>query len=302
MNSLVYINSTCVGAAVGLVAWWVLGQWRNPAPAPLSSSHFESERRARLEFNPVYRNFPSLVHELASLIKRFLREEKSTEIQHQFRQAATPEPWEPEEYLALKVIEGTAAGLVVGGIMALAMGWIGGAVATLFIAVIYPNVALARLREEGILRLRAVKMRLPYVIDLMALMIEAGANFQDGLKTVVRESRGHPLGEELARVERQIEGGMPRAEAMRSFHDRLTDEDIREMVFSINKGEELGTPLAGILRSQADQLRLKRSQWGEKAAAEAQVKMTFPGLIVTLACMLVVLAPILMPLVSQFLE
>jgi hypothetical protein len=49
------------------------------------------------------------------------------------------------------------------------------------------------------------------------------------------------------------------------------------------------------MRNQADQMRLKRSQWGEKAAAEAQVQMTFPAMIVMLACMLLVLGPFVLP-------
>ena len=42
-------------------------------------------------------------------------------------------------------------------------------------------------------------------------------------------------------------------------------------------------------------MRIKRSQRGEKAAAEAQVNIVFPGMIVMIACLLVVIAPILLP-------
>ena len=71
------------------------------------------------------------------------------------------------------------------------------------------------------------------------------------------------------------------------------------MVFAINKGEELGTPLSAILRDQAEQMRLKRSQRGEKAAAEAQVNIVFPGMVVMIACLLVVIAPIVLPQCSR---
>ena len=82
----------------------------------------------------------------------------------------------------------------------------------------------------------------------------------------------------------------------------MEDSDIAEFVFAIIKGEELGTPLSTILREQANQMRLKRSQWGEKAAAEAEVQIVFPGMITMVACLLVIIAPILLPAVMTFLE
>jgi len=96
-------------------------------------------------------------------------------------------------------------------------------------------------------------------------------------------------------VLRQISLGRPRNETLQALDERLQDDDVSEMVFAINKGEELGTPLSAILREQAEQMRLKRSQRGEKAAAEAQVNIVFPGMVVMIACLLVVIAPILLP-------
>jgi hypothetical protein len=49
-------------------------------------------------------------------------------------------------------------------------------------------------------------------------------------------------------------------------------------------------------------MRLKRSQWAEKAAAHAQVKIVFPGVLVMVACLLVVMAPIMLPAILQLLE
>ncbi len=42
-------------------------------------------------------------------------------------------------------------------------------------------------------------------------------------------------------------------------------------------------------------MRIKRSQRGEKAAAEAQVKIVFPGMVTMIAGLLVVIAPIVLP-------
>jgi pilus assembly protein TadC len=137
---------------------------------------------------------------------------------------------------------------------------------------------------------------------LIALTMEAGGGFQECLQTAVNENgSSHPLTEELTEVLRQISLGRPRQEALKALQERLQDDDINEMVFAINKGEELGTPLSAILRDQAEQMRLKRSQRGEKAAAEAQVNIVFPGMVVMIACLLVVIAPIVLPAVLALL-
>ena len=79
--------------------------------------------------------------------------------------------------------------------------------------------------------------------------------------------------------------------SLEEFQERLGDKDVDEMVFSIVKAEELGTPLSKIFLSQADQIRLKRSQWAEVAAGKAQTMITFPGLLIMFACLLIVTAP-----------
>jgi len=113
----------------------------------------------------------------------------------------------------------------------------------------------------------------------------------------VRENAGHPLGEELQTVAIETSRGRPRVEALRTLRERFPDPDVSDFVFAIVKGEELGTPLAQVLKMQAEQMRLKNSQWCEKQAAEAEVKIAFPGLLVMLACICVILGPLLLPVI-----
>jgi tight adherence protein C len=145
-------------------------------------------------------------------------------------------------------------------------------------------------------------LRLPFAVDQIALMMQAGAEFEGSLQTVVRDNADHPLGAEMGEVLRQVSLGRPRGQALEDLRRRLDDKDVSELVFAINKGQELGTPLSVILREQADQMRLKRSQWGERAAQEAQVQMVFPGMLVMVACLIVIIAPILLPAIMMFLE
>jgi tight adherence protein C len=60
------------------------------------------------------------------------------------------------------------------------------------------------------------------------------------------------------------------------------------------QGEELGTPIASVFRTQAEVLRLKRSQRAETIAGEAGVNMLLPGILVMMASVLVILGPFLL--------
>jgi len=238
----------------------------------------------------------SIIDEIAAILAR-RQPTAMAELQRNLIAVRETLPWRPEEFLAAKWIEGATAGFVLFLILWLA-GW--GKVAFVLgvgVAVIYGVLTPRTIRDRAKRRLARIRVRLPFAVDLIALMMEAGGGFQECLQTAVIENGDHPLTEELAEVLRQIALGRPRQEALRALQDRLQDDDINELVFAINKGEELGTPLSTILRDQADQMRLKRSQRGEKAAAEAQVNIVFPGMVVMIACLLVVIAPIVMPII-----
>ena len=245
----------------------------------------------------LYRWFEPLIDELAAIIAR-QQPKPLAVLQHSLVVSREKLPWRPEEFVAVKWLEGIAAGGVLFLILWLA-GWsMLSAVLGLAVAIGYGFLVPKSVRDRGKRRLARVRTRLPFAVDLIALTMEAGGGFQECLQTAVAENgKDHPLTEELSEVLRQIALGRPRSEALTALQERLQDPDINEMVFAINKGEELGTPLSAILRDQADQMRLKRSQRGEKAAAEAQVNIVFPGMVVMIACLLVVIAPIILPAV-----
>jgi len=295
--------SVGVACAAGFAAWAVISIYGQEPPLPEDASSFEFERRSILESSDyVYANLEVLVQDLAKINQMFIDGGTLERIRKSLLVSGDAAPWLPAEFVAVKQIEGAAAGLFIGGITLAVVSIPVAAGIGLGIAAMYVYIMLTALHDNARRRLQSIKMRLPFVVDLIALVIEAGATFQESLATAAHENRNHPISAELARLNRQIELQIVPREALEGFRDRFEDPDIAEIVFAINKGNELGTPLATTLRNQADQMRLKRSQWGEKAAAEAQVKMSFPGMIVMLACSLVVLAPIVLPAIMQFLN
>jgi tight adherence protein C len=290
------LASLLLGAAVGYACWQFLAVLTEPRQLLGESQPFELERRQELRAgNSIYRWFEPLVEEIGA----FFCKHPPTSLDalaHNLAVSREKLPWRPEEFLATKYLEAVLSGLVMFSILWMA-GWNTSAfVLGIAVTVTYALLMPKTIRDRAKSRLARIRNRLPFAVDLIALTMEAGGGFQECLATAVAENgKDHPLTEEFAEVLRQISLGRPRAETLQALDDRLGDGDVSEMVFAINKGEELGTPLSAILREQAEQMRLKRSQRGEKAAAEAQVNIVFPGMVVMIACLLVVIAPILLP-------
>jgi tight adherence protein C len=290
-----FVASAVVALAVGWFSWQMARIVTYPRNLLGDSHPFERQRRDELRAgSKIYRWFEPVIEEIATFIGRRERDSMTT-LQRALVAGREKLPWRPQEFVAAKWIEAVMAGVVVFALFWL-IGWTKtGIGAAMGVTILYGLMTPKSVKDRAKKRLARIRIRLPFAVDLIALTMEAGGGFQECLQTAVSENGDHPLTEELAEVLRQISLGRPRHEALRAMQDRLHDEDVNEMVFAINKGEELGTPLSAILREQAEQMRLKRSQRGEKAAAEAQVSIVFPGMVLMIACLLVVIAPIMLP-------
>ena len=122
-------------------------------------------------------------------------------------------------------------------------------------------------------------------------LMEAGTTFLHALEQAVSEYRGHPLSQEFNRVLMDMNLGKTRRQAFEAMRERLQDDEITSIIGSMIQAEQLGTPLSGVFRTQADVLRLKRSQRAEAIAGEAGVKMLLPGVLVMAATVIVIIGP-----------
>lgn len=290
-NLRLALGVVLMGTAVAWFAYHIFSMVYRPYRESAESWEFEEKRRIALRCgNRIYRWFEPLVDELkensflgwvggVSLVENSLR----------FHGEALP--WTPGEFLAMSTIRGFIYGVTAGFLVSCVSGLVFSVVIALFIGIGYLRYSVQQLSGESALRMARFKRRLPFAVDLMALMMEAGAGFRESLRTVVNESQDHPIGVEFATVLHALARGQSMRASLEEFKERLGDKDVDEMVFSIVKAEELGTPLSKIFLSQADQIRLKRSQWAEVAAGKAQTMITFPGLLIMFACLLIVTAP-----------
>ena len=253
-----------------------------------------TEVRYRLlkDVNPTFRYFFLLILEFASFSGNSPRLEL---IRRDLPMGEKGYPWTPEEFLGMVRTQGILVAMGFGIFCWAFVHPVAGLLIAPFAYLFYEPVRIKLLSDAAEKRRMLIRQRLPLIIDLLSLSLGAGSTFMGSLKTAVQENRNHPAGEEFGEVLRQIGLGVPERKALESLATRVSDEPIDEMVFAVNKAMDLGVPLANTLAEIADQMRLKVQQWGEKASAEAQVKIIFPSVVIMVACMIVIVAPFILP-------
>jgi tight adherence protein C len=284
------LASLTAGSAVGALVWWILSAL---APEDLQQGdewRYDVSRMNALRRNDLlYRLFFPMIQVLARLNRAAL-EDQLHGIGREIQAAGMSRYWLPEEYLARAQLIALLLlpAYVVGCVMYMGPA---GVVSALLLSVLTVWFQRRALRRRATDRLLSIKRRLPFLLDLLTLLMEAGANFHQALRQAVREFAGQDVAAEFARVLTDINMGKTRVEAFDSLRQRLNDEEISGIIGSILQSEQLGTPLSQIFRTQADVLRLKRSQRAETIAGEAGVKMLLPGILVMISTVIIILGP-----------
>jgi tight adherence protein C len=287
------IACVVVGLTVSVLVWWVVRALSSQDLEQGAEWRYDVSRINELRrLDELYRIFQPVI-QMFGRVNRALFRESLPEIQRQIQAAGLPRFWLAEEYLArVELIALLMTPFYVFVFFRLFAGT--GLVLVLAAVPLTAWLLRRRLAARADSRLKEIKRRMPFLLDLLTLLMEAGSTFLGALKQACDEFRGHPVAEEFGRVLADMNMGKTRAEAFRAMRDRLADDEITSIIGSILQGEKLGSPLAGIFRTQADVLRVKRTQRAETVAGEAGVKMLLPGILVMMAAVLVILGPFMM--------
>jgi tight adherence protein C len=145
-----------------------------------------------------------------------------------------------------------------------------------------------------------ILLSMPYVLDLLAVSVNAGLDFSAAVSRIVKNMKTtrDPFLEELAYMMQEIKMGKTRKRALRTMGKRVNLPELTLVVTSLVQSDQLGTGIGKSLQVQAEQMRLKRSQRAEKLAQEAPVKMMFPLILFIFPAVFIVL---LGPVLIQFL-
>ena len=144
---------------------------------------------------------------------------------------------------------------------------------------------------------------IPDMVDLLVICVGAGLGIDQALLRVTEELglSHYDLSLELGRVLLERSAGASRGDAWHSLAERLNLEEMNAFVSMIAETERFGSPILTALSDFSDELRTKRRQRAEEAAAQSKAKIIFPLVLCIFPCIFIVLlAPALMTFFSSF--
>jgi len=293
-----------IGAAIALVIFAVGGQADERSIVrsslrQLDGYEVENVRDQEL-LNPLKdRALVPALQGLTDLGRRFTPVGYVDKVRMKFVYAGEPSADAVDRYLATQVL-GIAIAVVVS-IFAIfkltGMFRLSVVVLVLLLGVLGPSATLNRRVAD---RQHQLRIKLPDILDLLTISVEAGLGFEQALDRTVSAVPG-PLSEEFARMLGEVRAGSSRADAMRAMEVRCHVPEVRSFVLAILQADTFGVSIGRVLRAQADEMRVKRRQMAQERAQKAPVKMLIPMVFCIFpALFVIVLGPALINIYKTF--
>lgn len=269
MNAILVVVALAAMLCVVLLMVAVRGLWQ---AVPVAERHYQDP------LPPLLRLLWPLVTLATAIIAPRLSSSQYEAAHRTLQSAGQDYVLSPEELYGVRVVAAVAIGLLmmlfplvlaildpVVWLLAFAFG--------LPLGWGYPLLWLGERRKK---RTRLVVRDLPTYLDFITMSVEAGLNITGAIEqSVVRGPQG-PLGQEFARMLRDLRAGLPRAEALKRMAERMDIPEVTGFSSAVIQADKVGANLSETLRAQAMQRREERFLRAEKLALEAPVKMMFP--------------------------
>jgi tight adherence protein C len=295
-----------IGAAIGLVIFAVASQAEEKATVRASLRQLEGYEvenvRDQELLNPLRERaiLPAL-RGLTDVGRRFTPVGFVDKVRQKFVYSGNPSADAVDRFLAEQVIAVVVAFVLIivvfirqpvtGMAFWMVIGFLGAA------AVLGPTATLNRKVQERQVQLRN---KLPDILDLLTISVEAGLGFEQALDRTVSAVPG-PLSEEFGRMLGEVRAGASRADAMRALETRTNVPEIRSFVLAILQADTFGVSIGRVLRAQADEMRIKRRQIAQEQAQKAPVKMLIPMVFCIFpALFVIVLGPAVLRILNNF--
>jgi len=258
-------------------------------------------REAQLEVPFVDRVLDPLLRRFGRVGRRFTPDERMTALRHRLDLAGNPAGWDADRVVGLKALAcllGFVLGLLVPPLLGLGM------LPTLAVCALataggwsLPSVYLYQVAYD---RSDRIRRDLPDALDLMTISVEAGLAFDAAMSQVALRTRG-PLAKEFMRVLQEMRIGTGRAEAMKALGERSDVAELRSFLGAMAQADQFGVSVSAVLRVQAADMRVRRSQRAEELAQKVPVKILFPLIFCIMPCLfIVVMGPAAIILLQNF--
>jgi tight adherence protein C len=217
-----------------------------------------------------------VVLRLAALFARFTPAGYSQSVRERLIQAGNPAGLDVDRFMTLKVFG--AVSILFWPWFAFKFAELGGFYGLIVTGLLWgisffgPDVFVQRKSDQ---RQYEIATRLPDVLDLLVISVEAGLGFEQAIDRTVEAVPG-PLADEFRRMLQETRMGATRAEALRAMDERTQVPELRSFILAMLQADTFGVSIGRILRAQAEDMRIRRRQRAQEAAQKAPVKMLFP--------------------------
>jgi tight adherence protein C len=241
----------------------------------------------------------NVTEQMSALSKRLTPRSYEAWLDKQLAGAGRPKQWPLARVIMVKPM------LAFGGALLGLLVFVGAPSAGRFVIALV-IVALAYFVPDILLRNRAQKRReeirleLPNALDQMLISVQAGLGFETAMGRAGENGRG-PLADELIRTLQDIQVGRSRKEAYLALSERVDVPDVRSFIRAVVQADTYGIAIAGVLKTQAKDMRIKRRQRAEEHAMKMPVKMLFPLIFFILPTLFIVLlGPAVLQIMAVF--
>lgn len=219
-----------------------------------------------------------LVTGLNGIGRRFTPAGYTDKVRQRFVWAGDPDPRSVDRFLAVRVITIALAFVAFLVVFVLGLLPVEGMPKLIVGGVLVGGLVMgpdSMLKKRVQARQHEIQITLPDVLDLLVISVEAGLGFEQALDRVIHSVPG-ALSEEFSRMLGETRAGANRSDAMRAMDDRVNVPELRSFVMAIIQADTFGVSIGRVLRSQSEEMRIKRRQLAEEQAQKAPVKMMIP--------------------------
>lgn len=162
------------------------------------------------------------------------------------------------------------------------------------IGFMYPDIWInGRIKK----RKTEIMEKMPFIVDMLALSVEAGLDFMAAMQKVIEKAPPSALVEEFEILIKETKVGASRADGLRQLSWRIDLLPVSSFCATLIAADSVGASIGPILKTLAGELRQKKSAEVEKIASTAATKILFPTMFFIIPSVFIMIAA---PLVLDY--